>query len=510
MTLGPSSAADLVVGSGNAYVSAEDRIIVTNTSGTVTGTVTGLSGVSGLALAAHDTRLYAALRGSNEVAEIDTSDLTIIRRMSLSTYPCPSTLAVSGTRLWVGHGCGNSWQGGVVGLDLTAETPTPATFGRRHYAAPALAAAGDTLVVGETAIGPADLLVYDISGAAPSLKGEIDGHTWYLDNLHEIALTSDGSSALTAGGAPYHFARYDTTTLSRTSVYGDQSLDGYPASVAISASDSYIAGGRRSGTDLTVYDATTGSIVLSADNSAGDLVAGSIAFSGADVYALVLSSANRLHLWRLTGVALPASTLTMKAPSQVLTGAPVIVHGQLTLADGTAPGVQPLTVTRHLPDGTSTRLEDVTTTADGAFTFADTSPGVGPVTYTVLWDGDARARGSSTSITVTIKYRSSLTLTGPRRGITGKAVRLRGMLVVGGQQPTPGATLKVWRSVTAGDDTASTTPLPAVAVSDDGSYRFTDTPATAGTYAYIVQWPGDATAGGAKALHRVIVKTHGG
>ncbi|MER7369448.1 hypothetical protein [Nonomuraea wenchangensis] len=58
------------------------------------------------------------------------------------------------------------------------------------------------------------------------------------------------------------------------------------------------------------------------------------------------------------------------------------------------------------------------------------------------------------------------------------------MLVVDGRPPTPGATLKVWRTVTVGDGTPSTTPFPAVSVSDDGSYRFTDAPATADTYAY--------------------------
>ena len=154
-----SFTADIAVGGGRVFVSAADRIIVADTGGNLTGgAVTGLSGVDELALNSDATRLYAALAGSNEVAEIDTASLAVIRRIDLSAHPCPSTLALSGEWLWVGHGCGGE-QGGAVGLDLTAATPAPVALGRVHARPPALAVAGDTLVVGETGIHHADLLV---------------------------------------------------------------------------------------------------------------------------------------------------------------------------------------------------------------------------------------------------------------------------------------------------------------------------------------------------------------
>ncbi|MFC7585339.1 YncE family protein [Nonomuraea antimicrobica] len=176
-----SYTADLAVGGGRVFVPADDRIIVADTGANLTGSVvTGLSGVRELAMNADDTRLYAALTGSNEVAEIDTASLAVIRRIDLSAHPCPSTLVLLGERLWVGHGCDNG-PGGVVGLDLSAATPAPVTVGGEHLRAPVLAAAGDTLVVGRTSLHHADMLVYDVGGGTPELRGTIDGEEWRMD-----------------------------------------------------------------------------------------------------------------------------------------------------------------------------------------------------------------------------------------------------------------------------------------------------------------------------------------
>ncbi|NYF38224.1 YncE family protein [Streptosporangium sandarakinum] len=78
-----SYTADLAVGGGRVFVSADDRIIVADTG----GNLTGLSGVRELAMNTDDTRLYAALTGSNEVAEIDTASLPVTRRIDLSAHP---------------------------------------------------------------------------------------------------------------------------------------------------------------------------------------------------------------------------------------------------------------------------------------------------------------------------------------------------------------------------------------------------------------------------------------
>ncbi|MEZ7132629.1 hypothetical protein ACBR40_45465 [Nonomuraea sp. AD125B] len=502
-----SFTADLAAGGGRVFVSAADRIMVADMDGNDTGDViTGLPGVARLALNAAATRLYASLPGSNEVAEIDTASNTVIRRLDLSAHPCPSTLALSGDWLWVGHGCGGEEggeNGGAVGLNLTVAAPEPVTLGRVHARPPALAAARDTLVVGETGTDHADLLVYDVGGDAPVLRGEIDGRTGNLAGLNELALTSDGSTLISAADAPGTFTKYDTTTLAPTGAYGDEG-DGHPAAVAISAGGRFVAAGRQGGTDFTLYNGETGAVVYSAGQPDAELVPGSVVFSEPDVFALLRDSAGRLLLWRLHGVALPASELTLTAPAREPFGAPVRLKGRLTYADGRPLGRGALAVTRRLADGTSEPLDSVTTGKDGTFTFTDTPPDVGAVTYTVLWDGDGRARWSTTSATVAVQRPSTLTLDGPESGTVGEPLELTGVLTAGHGPSGPGATIIVQRTVSDGDSSESVT-LEPVSTNADGSYTFTDTPPTAGTYTYMARWTGNTTAGAVRVSRRVTV-----
>ncbi|WP_432921394.1 YncE family protein [Microbispora sp. CA-135349] len=99
-----------MAGGGKVFVAGDDRIVVADADGTLNGAVTGLSGALGLAITPDGTRLYAALRGSNEVAEINAADLTVTRRFNLAEYPCPTNLALSGNHLWVGYGY-DYWDG---------------------------------------------------------------------------------------------------------------------------------------------------------------------------------------------------------------------------------------------------------------------------------------------------------------------------------------------------------------------------------------------------------------
>jgi hypothetical protein len=76
----------------------------------------------------------------------------------------------------------------------------------------------------------------------------------------------------------------------------------------------------------------------------------------------------------------------------------------------------------------------------------------------------------------------------------------------GGKPPSPGATLTVQRNVSVNNVSAGSVKLPPVRVNADGTYTFTDTPAIAGRYSYLALWSGEATAGPAKAIHRIMVE----
>ncbi|MFI7128853.1 hypothetical protein ACIBQ1_24335 [Nonomuraea sp. NPDC050153] len=232
------------------------------------------------------------------MAEIDTGTLKIKRRIDLPEHPCPTSLALTGERLWVGYGCFDKFQGGFLALDLAATSPTPVAIGLGLHSAPKVVAAGNTLVVGEVTGVPADLIVYDIGGPAPTLRGKIDGVTHDQSEVRDLALTSDGAHVISAFDTPYRFDTWNTTTLSRVRRYG-QPHEAYPTGLAISSGDAYVAGGRDWNTDVTVYDAATGATVFSGDNPAGRFVTGGLAFSGTNLYALLRGSGDQLHLWRL-------------------------------------------------------------------------------------------------------------------------------------------------------------------------------------------------------------------
>ncbi|WP_344474389.1 WD40 repeat domain-containing protein [Nonomuraea monospora] len=295
---------DLAVAGGKVFVSAGDRIVVTDAQGDPAGSITGLSSVYGLAASADGASVYAALAGSNQVAEIDTATLDVERRIDLPGHPCPTSLALTGERLWVGYGCFDEFQGGFLALDLTAASPAPVAVGLGLHSAPKVVAAGGTLVAGAVTGVPADLIVYDISGPTPTWRGTIDGVTHDQSEVKDLALTSDGARVISAFDTPHKYDAWDTTTLSLVRRYG-QRHEAFPTGVAISPDDAYVAGGHDWNYGVSVYDAATGAAVFSADNPAGTFVTGGIAFSGTDLYALLRGDGDQLYLWRIKDVVQP-------------------------------------------------------------------------------------------------------------------------------------------------------------------------------------------------------------
>ncbi|MFI7635544.1 hypothetical protein [Nonomuraea sp. NPDC049400] len=124
-----SSSGDLAVGGGKVFVSAQDRIIVTNAQGDLTGSIAGLSSVYGLAAKADGSSLYAAVAVSNQVAEIDTGTLEIKRRPSpvwdLNVVDEKKTslaevLAQVGAAMEYEYYLGDSWRHDIVLEEILA------------------------------------------------------------------------------------------------------------------------------------------------------------------------------------------------------------------------------------------------------------------------------------------------------------------------------------------------------------------------------------------------------
>ncbi|MFI6480086.1 hypothetical protein ACIBH1_19280 [Nonomuraea sp. NPDC050663] len=499
---------DVAAGGGHIFVSADDRIIATDAAGQFAGAFLYLSYVADLATNADGTRLYAALRGSNEVIEINAANPAILRRIDLAAYPCPSHLALKGSRMWIGYGC-ETREGGVVSLDLSdpEAAPNPLVSGR--YGTPKVAAAGDRLVFGDTGINPSSLFVYDVSAASPTLLGEIDGHDHSLYNLQDLALSPDGAMLVSAFGSPYRHDAWDTTTLTKIRSYGESDpFRGYPAAARFSADGKHLALGwtRDATRNIELYEVATGAILSTKTNSAGDMVEGSIAFSGSDMVSVLRTSgSDALHLWRAEGPGRKASTLILRGLSEAPVQQRLDLTGRLALAGESAPGAQPLKVTRQHPDGTTSTIEGVTTAEDGSFTVEDVPQALGRTTYEVSWEGNADHLPSSVSFTVTLRAQeTAVTLTGPTEEVAGRQLQLSGRLTFEGQAPGAGHSLKVTRTVQRGDRTIILN-LPAVTTAVDGRFTFSDTPAIRGQYTYKVVWAGTELALSAEASHAVAV-----
>jgi YVTN family beta-propeller protein len=493
----------VAAGNGKVFVAAIDRVVVADAAGAVTDSVTGLPGAVGLAVSAAGDRLYVALRDSGEVAVIDTGTLEVLRKIDLAGHACPTNLALSGSRLWVGYGCGQ-WGGGVVTLDAGATSGTVFGVADNMYGAPLVAVGGGVLAIGEAGLSPASFRVYSVNGEEATLRGTVSGDA---SNLRDLAITPDGGLVIAASGYPYSHVGYDTGTLAEVRRYGDSSP--YPNAAEVSPDGKYLAGGRDGSPDVSIYTVADGTAVNEATNAAGDLVPAALTFLGADVFAVLNDwSSGRSYLWRISGATLPKSTISLSPPTSATALDPMTITGRLTLSDGAAPGAQKLGVTRTLPDGTSTTLSASTAT-DGTFAITDTPPVSGDIRYDVSWNGTSTYQSSSASITVPVAARAAtLTLTGPTTGEDGKRLRLSGALTLDGKAPAQPQTLAVSKTIWNNQLGGVTEQLPAVTTDSQGAFRIVDTPTQGGRYVYTVSWDvGSPVYAPASATHEVTVSS---
>ncbi|MEV4219897.1 hypothetical protein [Nonomuraea sp. NPDC049725] len=499
---------DVVGHTGKIFVAADDRIVVTKSDGTLIDTIGGLSGALALSVADNGRHVYAALRDSHEVIEIDIATLAITRRVDLSAYPCPSTLAQAYERVWVGYGCGQAGAGGVVALETWRPTPALVPVESGTTQPPLVAVAGRTLAAGEPGAGPASIRLYDVGTAPATPLGEMRAGT----ALRDLALAGHGSTALSALADTHRFDAWDTATKATTRAYdsGELSEHGIPAAVAASQDDAYVVGGWNSAAgdaaELVVYDPATAEVIYSAGHQGKTLVPGSIAFYGVLTYAVLKEpGTGRMHLWRLPHSPYHASALTMTAPSEATALKQLTFHGRLTLSSGALPGVQTLELYSWLPDGTSRPFREVTTEADGTYQFTDTAPAGGSYEYRLSWPGNSWFRSSwDTAVVAVSRYQPVLTVTGPQTGTVGEPLAFSGTFAADGITFPPGVVL-VARTVSNSEGSTSKS-LAKITTGADGSFSFADTPETAGKYTYVIRSVANSAVESARTSHVMLVR----
>ncbi|MFI6009485.1 Ig-like domain repeat protein [Streptomyces sp. NPDC051243] len=420
------STGDMVVDGVHQRVFISDptagQVVVTNYAGAVVGTVGSLPGVRGLELSPDSGTLYAAVGDADAIVAIDTATATEAHRWSTGTAG-PKYVALTGGKLWFSYGSGGD--GNIGSLDPAGTDPA-LTLGqdtnRTFYDAPILdasAGAPGTLVAGAPGQSPVVLAVFDVSsGTASRSAYAFDPGNTGGGNLADLAVTPDGKDVITASGAPYYQAVYKLSDLSADGKYVTNT---YPNAVDI-APNGDVAAGTSSwyDPDVHVFKQGVSTPVKQYDfpntgtSSGSDtLAARGLAWAPDEskLFAVSLNNNDAYSLRIFDAPTKAATTLTATAPTTATRAKPLTVTGTLT-SSAAFPAGTTVSVTRTDDESPSGKaLGTATVAADGSYSFTDTPPAGGKVTYTVTYAGDADHAPATASHALTVaKTATTLTL----------------------------------------------------------------------------------------------------
>ncbi|MFF2023991.1 YncE family protein [Streptomyces sp. NPDC058171] len=405
--LNVKSVGDVVVDDARQRVFVSDprsgKIVVTDYAGRVVKTLSGLPGVHGLERSAAG-QVYAAVGDTGRIVSVDTGTLSQTASYDLGAER-PHDLAVAGGKLWFSHAAG------LGSLDVSAAEPVVVLA----------AATGSQPLLGADPAAPDVLVtatdraatVYDVSTgtAVERTRGGIDA-----ENLREVDVTPDGRRFVVASGAPYEHVAYSTTDLSRATSYRTTH---YPNAVAI-APDGTVAAGVDGSYSPDVYVFPKGHTKLvrsyefpNTGHSSGSdlLLPGGLAWTSDSrrLFALSTNSLGTVSLRTFDNPTRSLPKVTVSAPSSATRAKQLTVTGKVS-ATLALPAGTPLTVTRTDTESPSgKRLASVKTTSSGSFSFKDTPPSGGKVTYRVAYAGSSTHAAAAGSDSVSVS-RAATTL----------------------------------------------------------------------------------------------------
>ncbi|MFF2200790.1 YncE family protein [Streptomyces sp. NPDC058145] len=367
--------------------STEGTVAATDYSGTVLGSVGGVTGVSDLAVSDDGSTVYAAAPQIHEIWAIDASTLAVQARYTVSTNDGPVHVAFSGGKVWFSYG--DQWDGDLGSVDPTVDPASgtdPVTLGQFPLKVWGQALL-DTdpnqpgiLAVGETGLSTDSMGVLDVSSGKPTLIAWHHGDYSLNDGIGDIDLVPGGKQVLVNG------KNRDAYADGRFTAAGS-----YPGGrLADIASNGLLA--QVSGTKVLTYQPSATLPLHTYDQGSTSRTV-DLAWAPDDsrVFALVGTGTESggYTLKALTDPALNSPTLTVKAPATATRAKALTVTGKLTASVPLPAGVK-LQVTRTDLDSPSGKaLPAVTVKSDGTYSFSDTPPAGGTVTYKVTYTGDA-------------------------------------------------------------------------------------------------------------------------
>jgi hypothetical protein len=381
--------------------SADSKIVVLNEDGTTAKTITGESGAGGMVL--DGATLYVARCGWSTIDEIDTATLT--KTGSISA-PVGGTcdLAEAGGRLWFSDSTDQQF-GHLQSVSLDS-SHTITDTGRNLYQMifATTPAQPNWLVVGESQGSPTSVWVLDVTD--PTNVTTVTHNLSLVGgggNLGDMAITSDGSTLLTADGSPYELDAFSLPGLTAAGVYPTAP---YPTAVAASPNGQQFAQGLNGiyNPDVYLFDAGNSTAKSHWDFGGTDDVTYShgLAFSSDGTHLFAVSkgpSAGAPVFHVLATVVLPKGAVTIKASRTTISNGGSVT---LTAHLGTSSSNRTLSIYRTPVGGTRTLVKTAGVNGSGNLSVA-----VRPtanVNYTAVWGGDS-THASTTSKAVRVNVR---------------------------------------------------------------------------------------------------------
>jgi YVTN family beta-propeller protein len=241
--------------------SSQNGILVTDLSGQVITTITGQSGVVGIALSPDGSTLYAALSTGDAVTAISTATLTQTASYPLPGGDSPFNVAVQSGNIWVSYDTGAAFAAAIGFFDPSAPSPslqTPAAMGGWSSAPQLAADPQDTGVL--VAAGPgtsaSGLASYDTAAnPVTTLAGSPTGPA-VCGNEQDLAVAPGGSEFAVACHDPGTVDHvYSTASLSVLRSLGSPTSPAFPVAISYDAAGDIAAGTTNNvpSPDLYVY-----------------------------------------------------------------------------------------------------------------------------------------------------------------------------------------------------------------------------------------------------------------
>ena len=381
-------------------------VAATDYSGNVLASAGGISGVTDLAVSDDGATVYAAAQGTHEIVALDAATLEVKARYAVATTVGPRYVAFTSGKLWFTYG--DQWDSNVGSVDPAVDPASgtdPVTLGQKPDGVSindpgfldAAASRPGVLALGETGISTDSMAVLDVSGATPQKLAYYFGDYSLNSGIYDIDLVPGADEVLINGSVrdAYADGKFTQSGTYPSGQQADIAPDGTVASVSGNSITTYRPNATKAIRTYAIGSYGAVDLTWSPDNSR--------------IFALVGTSGGGYTLKALTDPEKNVPTLTVNAPSSATRAKKLTVSGKLSATAALPAGVK-LQVTRTDVESTKGKaLPAVTVKSNGTYSFTDTPPAGGTVTYKVSYAGDAGHTAVSASDKVAVS-RAATTL----------------------------------------------------------------------------------------------------